>query len=399
MNSLTFTPDGFRDIYSSECNIRDFCLFNITNKLSKFGYLTIDTPVLEYEDLFREAGTVKSEKLFRFFDKDGKVLSLRPDFTPSIARAASLLLNDDPAPLRIKYFGKVFRNDSMLKGYLREYVQMGAECIGDNSIYYDAEIINIVYECFLAVGINDFNICISSSKLIDLILNISNLTESERKTAGELISNKNFFGLADLLKKSGVSSEVSSLFRILENDITDSSGLSDLFEKTSRWPEVQNEIRYLMDLYSIIVSFDIEDHISFDLSLDNYMDYYTGVIFSGYTYGTDSAVVKGGRYDNLLESFDSEKGAIGFAFSLDKLVQAISRQNIDIEVNYKMIYLLTDSKSMDKCIKKASELRSEDKETIVITIPENKDEAATLIKNISEKKYGSTYMIFREGES
>ncbi len=392
MNSLTFTPDGFRDIYSNESTIRDYCLDTINKKIASFGYETIDTPVLEYENLFQKAGTVKSEKLFRFFDKDGKILSLRPDFTPSIARASSLLLKNNTLPLRVKYFGKVFRNDSMLKGYLREYVQIGAECISSSDIYYDAELINIVCECFQAVNIDEFSICVSSSNLISQIINISNLSDEEAETAVEYISNKNFFGLMDFLEKNGINQEISELFSILENDITDEHGLIELFDKTSKWSKVQREIKYLIDLYDILKNFNVEKYISFDLSLCNYMNYYTGVIFSGYTYGSDSAVLRGGRYDNLLSSFDSEKGAIGFAFSLDKLVQAMSRQNIDFEKENRSIYLLTDIISRNKCIEEARQLRVEGKEAIVILIPDKKNELNELIKSLSGKKY----ILFKE---
>lgn len=387
MNSLTFTPDGFRDIYNNESTIRDYCLDTINKKLSSFGYETIDTPVLEYEDLFQKAGTVKSEKLFRFFDKDGKILSLRPDFTPSIARAGSLLLKNNLLPLRVKYFGKVFRNDSMLKGYLREYVQIGAECISNTDIYYDAEVINIVCECFQAVNIDEFSICVSSSNLISQIINISDLSEENSKTAIEFISNKNFFGLMDFLEKSGINSDTSELFSILENDITDESELEEVYSKTSKWPKVQGEIKYLIKLYGILKNFNVEKYISFDLSLCNYMNYYTGVIFSGYTYGSDSAVLRGGRYDNLLSSFDSDKGAIGFAFSLDKLVQAISRQNIDFDNKNNSVYLLTDIYSRAKCINEARQLRDDGKEAIVVLIPNDKKDFDELINSLSGKKY------------
>ncbi|MBP7058842.1 MAG: ATP phosphoribosyltransferase regulatory subunit [Lachnospiraceae bacterium] len=392
MNSLTFTPDGFRDIYSNESTIRDYCLDTINKKIASFGYETIDTPVLEYEDLFQKAGTVKSEKLFRFFDKDGKILSLRPDFTPSIARAGSLLLKNNTLPLRVKYFGKVFRNDSMLKGYLREYVQIGAECISSSDIYYDAEVINIVCECFQAINIDDFSICVSSSNLISQIINISNLSDEDAETAVEYISNKNFFGLMDFLEKNGINQEISELFAILENDITDEQGLIELYDKTSKWSKVQREIQYLIELYDILKNFNVEKHISFDLSLCNYMNYYTGVIFSGYTYGSDSAVLRGGRYDNLLFSFDSDKGAIGFAFSLDKLVQAMSRQNIDFENKKNSIYLLTDINSRNKCIDVARQLRAEGKQAIIILIPDEKNELDEIIKSLSGKKY----ILFKE---
>ena len=93
-------------------------------------------------------------------------------------------------------------------------------------------------------------------------------------------------------------------------------------------------IERLEKLYTILEEYGYSNYISFDLGMIGQYDYYTGIIFKGYTYGTGDAIVTGGRYDNLLKQFGKNAPAIGFAIDVDRLMSALSRQKIDVAVNY-----------------------------------------------------------------
>lgn len=126
-----------------------------------FGYQDIETPTFEFFDVFgREVGTTPSRELYKFFDRDGNTLVLRPDFTPSIARAASMYFMEETMPIRLCYRGSSFVNSSSYQGRLKESTQMGVELLNDDSAMADAEIIAMTVKVMLDAGLTDFQISI-----------------------------------------------------------------------------------------------------------------------------------------------------------------------------------------------------------------------------------------------
>ena len=150
---LLHTPEGVRDIYGEEYEKKLQVQSLLHQKISSYGYRDIQTPTFEFFDVFsKEIGTTPSRELYKFFDKEGNTLVLRPDFTPSIARCAAKYFMDEDMPIRFSYLGNAFTNLSDLQGKLKESTQMGVELIGDESIYADAEIISMVIESLLNAG-------------------------------------------------------------------------------------------------------------------------------------------------------------------------------------------------------------------------------------------------------
>ena len=150
---LVHTPEGVRDIYGDEY-ARKLQLENfIMGKVRSFGYEDIQTPTFEFFDVFsKEVGTTPSRELYKFFDKDGNTLVLRPDFTPSMARCAAKYFMDEDVPIRFCYSGNTFANNSNLQGRLKEATQMGAELIGEGFVEADGEMpLWSLRLCFLRV--------------------------------------------------------------------------------------------------------------------------------------------------------------------------------------------------------------------------------------------------------
>lgn len=142
---LVHTPEGVRDIYGAEYASKLYIQDLFHQELRSFGYQDIQTPTFEFFDVFgREIGTTPSKELYKFFDKEGNTLVLRPDFTPSIARSAAKYFMDETIPLRFCYSGNNYINTSNLQGKLKETTQMGAELIGDASAEADAEMIALL---------------------------------------------------------------------------------------------------------------------------------------------------------------------------------------------------------------------------------------------------------------
>ena len=128
---LVHTPEGVRDIYGEEYAKKLRIESLIMENIRSYGYEDIQTPTFEFFDVFsKEVGTTPSRELYKFFDKEGNTLVLRPDFTPSIARCAAKYFPETDVPVRFCYMGNIFTNNSNLQGKLKEATQMGAELIG-----------------------------------------------------------------------------------------------------------------------------------------------------------------------------------------------------------------------------------------------------------------------------
>ena len=145
---LLHTPEGVRDIYNDECEKKMLLQDQLYPILRLHGYHPIQTPTFEFFDIFgREIGTTPSKDLYKFFDREGNTLVLRPDITPSIARCAAKYFGEEELPIRLCYMGNTFINNSSYQGRLKECTQLGAELLGDPSVDADAEMISMVISC------------------------------------------------------------------------------------------------------------------------------------------------------------------------------------------------------------------------------------------------------------
>lgn len=327
---LLHTPEGVRDIYGREYARKLQVEGKLRESIRLYGYDDIQTPTFEFFDVFsKEIGTTPSKELYKFFDKEGNTLVLRPDFTPSIARCAAKYFGEDLKPLRFCYVGNTFTNTSNLQGKLKEVTQMGAELVGDSSVEADAEMISLVVNSLLNTGLQRFQVSIGQVEYFKGLCEEAGLDEETELDLRACISGKNYFAAQELLLERGVKEPYQS--RLLK--VADMFG--DMFSLEEAKETVQNErslgaIRRLEKLYEVLKLYGVEEYVAFDLGMLSKYNYYTGVIFRAYTYGVGEAIVKGGRYDNLLQQFGKNAPAVGFAVVVDSILDALSHQRVEV---------------------------------------------------------------------
>lgn len=355
---LVHTPEGVRDIYGKEYAVKQNIQRLFGDKLHSYGYQDIQTPTFEFFDVFsREIGTTPSKELYKFFDKEGNTLVLRPDFTPSIARCAAKYFMDETIPLRFCYSGNNFINTNNLQGKLKETTQMGAELIGDGSPEADAEMIAMLVEALLNSGLQDFQVSVGQIDYFKGLCANASLDEETELALREFISNRNEFGAHELLAGKNIPEKsikallgVNSLF-----------GSYDILDKALEYadnPRSQKAIERLKQVYELLKVYGVEKYISFDLAMVSKYNYYTGVIFSAYTYQAGSAIAKGGRYDSLLKQFGKSAPATGFVVIIDDLVSALTRQKLCPELENKNL-LLVYSADFGEAVAKARKYREQ----------------------------------------
>ena len=366
MKKLLHTPEGVRDIYNVECGKKLALEGRIKKVFHLYGYHDIQTPTFEYFDVFRkEIGTVPSNELYKFFDKDGNTLALRPDITPSIARAAATLFQDEELPIRLCYTGSTFVNHSNFQGRLRETTQMGAELMGDDSVEADAEMLALVIESMLTIGLKEFQLSVGNVDFFQSLIEDACLDEEAELRVRELINNRNYFGVEEFLDSIQVKRSSKEAFSAL-NELV--GGIDILAQAKNIAPNSKGvmAVKRLEKIYDTLKLYGVEKFVTFDLSMSGTYGYYTGIIFRGYTFGTGDAIVKGGRYDHLLEKFGKESASIGFVIVIDELMNALIRQKVRIVYTRKNTLILYDEGKQREAIALAKDFRRKAKNTELI---------------------------------
>lgn len=372
---LLHTPEGVRDIYNDECAKKLILQDNLYQMLRNYGYHPIETPTFEFFDIFgREIGTTPSRDLYKFFDREGNTLVLRPDITPSIARCAAKYFGEEDMPIRLCYMGNTFINNSSYQGRLKESTQLGAELLGDSSVDADAEMLSMAVSCLKAADLKEFQISVGHADFFRGLLDAAGLRDEQEDEVRNLISNKNFFGLEELIETMNLDSNLKNLFAMLGNLYIETDDFQIAKQYAKEYPRILKAITELEELHQLLDAYEISRYISFELGIISSYQYYTGIIFAGYTFGSGEAIVKGGRYDKLLNFFGKDSASIGFAIVIDQLLSALSRQKIEIEVERDTLLIVYGSGERLEAIRCARELRAAGRSVELILRDVSKDE-------------------------
>ncbi|MCB5388673.1 ATP phosphoribosyltransferase regulatory subunit [Blautia glucerasea] len=361
MQRIFHTPEGVRDIYSQECSRKQKLQEKLHHVFHQYGFEDIETPTFEYFEVFsKEVGTIPSRELYKFFDREGNTLVLRPDFTPSVSRACATYFNPEKEVVSLCYTGNTFINNSSFRGRLKETTQMGVERMGDDSAEADAEILAMTVECLLAAGLTEFQVSVGQVDYYKAILAQTGMSQEEEEELRELISQKNYFGVEELVKSKHMD---KSLAKAL-SQLPQMFGSAEILEKAKVLtdnPQALKAVARLEEIYELLKVYGYEKYVTFDFAMLSKYHYYTGIIFQAYTYGTGEALIKGGRYNQLMKHFGKPAASIGFAIVVDNLLMALSRQKIEMEEEEGVTVITYRKKNRIQAIQKAKELRAQGK--------------------------------------
>ncbi|MGN0468970.1 MAG: ATP phosphoribosyltransferase regulatory subunit, partial [Acutalibacteraceae bacterium] len=311
------------DNFSSLLKNEERAVFSLRSLYSKHGYLPYKMSKFEEYDLYvRNKDFLVSDSIITFNDKDGKLLALKPDVTLSIVK------NTDDDPLckqKLFYNENVYRVSGSTHSY-KEIMQTGLECIGDIDLYDMTEVLLLALESLKEIG-GRFVLDVSHMGIVTALVDAISDDEGFKKEVMRCLSEKNRHEISDICKKYSVSEEN-------EKQICDFIGLYGKPEqvlsklKESFYNEkTKAAIDELCSLWEIISKTEFKDTVNFDFSIINDMNYYNGIVFTGFIEGVPESVLSGGRYDKLMRKMGKKSGAIGFAVYLDLLNQLQKNKN------------------------------------------------------------------------
>ncbi len=317
------TPTGVCDILPDECAAKKEIESTIWTVLASMGYREVELPTFEYYDVFAESGgQISQENMFKFFDEKGRILTLRPDITTSIARMAATKEDLSVLPKRYCYTGNVFRAEETQGARQREFTQAGIELIGSYTPEADAEVISAAIESVLAIGIDEFSMEIGQVAFFNGLVEQAGLSADATERLRERIDSKDSLGIRELVSELDIGDDIKKLLSELPSlfggsEVLDRADVEGL-NATSK--AALDNIRRIFNLLTL---YGFEKYISIDLGMLQSIDYYTGTIFKCYTHGVGFPICAGGRYDNLLGHFGVKAGAVGAAFGINRIMAAL----------------------------------------------------------------------------
>lgn len=381
MNSIMLhTPEGVRDITPDEYKDKLDTQQLLLNSIVSDGFKLIETPSFEYFDVFaNNMGITPSKELYKFYDKEGNTLVLRPDYTPSIARAYSKLYYNETSSVKLCYSGNTFVNAADLNGRLKESTQIGAELYNDASIDADAGVISLMIKCMISAGFDSFVISVGNVEFFKGLCEEFGISEADEMSLRKLISVKNYFAAEQFLKDLSIDNDIKELIVHISEMYSEPESLKTLLNKVKN-TRSNEAVKRLLGIYEILDKASLSEYISFDLGLLNQYNYYTGVCFRAYTFGFGDAIMKGGRYDRLVKEYGKDTPAIGFGISLDELMIA-KRNNHSTEKNSPEERYITFALTKGRLANKTLELL----ENIGITCEEMKDKETRKLIFVNEE--------------
>ena len=315
------TPEGTKDLLFEECIARRSVEQKLAQVFTAHSYHEVVTPGLEFFDVFHfDASEIGQELMYKMTDKRGRLVVMRPDSTVPIARMTATRLQNQPKPIRLYYTQQVYRNTPGLGGKSDEEMQSGIELIGAKGLRADLEVIVTAIEA-LSKCVSDFRIELGHAGFFKAIAAQLPVEEDVIEDIRLSIEAKNYPLLDTILDKLEPSKAVDAM-----RNLPRLFGGQEIFAEAEAYcmdEQSAATLSYLKALFDDLCELNLGDKVMVDLGLVQRNDYYTDIVFSAYVEDCGDAVLSGGRYDNLLASFDAPMPAIGFAINVDALTQVL----------------------------------------------------------------------------
>jgi ATP phosphoribosyltransferase regulatory subunit len=358
MKAYTQIPPGTQILIGRAARRRRVLERAICSVFEGWSYEEIIPPIFDYYDVFAKGmGVGQEEQIYRFIDREGNILALRPEFTSLIAKNVATRLASSQKPIRLFYSGEVLRFEKPKGGRQREFAQTGIEHYGSTGKTADIEILLIAVETFQRLGIQGFQINLGSVDFFGGIVDRMELPPEQIGALKEILNIKDQPGLEALLLTLPLDDRRKKILRAVPHLTGGKPVIAEARNLVKNTRSVE-ALDHLEEIYSIFEKLDLAHHLTIDLGEIRGFDYYTGILFRAYVRDLGFEVAGGGRYDGLSAAFGEDVPAVGFTFILDRLEQIATPTLDPADAEPTAI---TMDQSLEKGFAKAAQLRQSGK--------------------------------------
>lgn len=320
---------GFRDFLPEAEITRSDLIEKLTAAFRLFGYVPIDTPVLEYSEILLRKSNGETEKqVFRFEDNGGRDVALRFDLTVPFARFTAEHKDELYFPFKRYHIAKVWRGEKPQAGRYREFVQCDFDCVGSDSAAADFEILSLMKYALSAIGVDDITIRMSHRGVFNRFLEQQGLTDKSEdvlRTVDKLTKIGRDEVKQQLLDLTGSGQAAEDILCY----ISGGSSFADTLARMEKMSGGESDgTRRLKEIQEMMEAAGIADSFVLDPSITRGLDYYTGVVYETFLNRLPGigSVCSGGRYDNLAGLYMKDKvPGVGSSIGLDRLIAGLEQ--------------------------------------------------------------------------
>ena len=322
------TLPGFMELLPNEQILFEQMKQKIEKTYQKFGFLPLDTPILELSEILLAKAGGETEKQIYSFKKGDTDIAMRFDLTVPLAKYVAKNYGNLSFPFRRYQIGKVYRGEKAQKGRFREFYQCDIDIIGDGelSTINDAEIPSVIYNLIKELGFDDFTIRINNRKILNGLFEYINQKDNSVEIL-RIIDKIEKIGkdaVIEELEKIGVSKEATEkIISFIEIEGTTDEKLQKLQDLNIKNETFETGLKELTEVVHYIRMFGVPDtNFKVDLTIARGLDYYTGTVYETFlnNYRELGSICSGGRYENLAEYYTDKKlPGVGISIGLTRL--------------------------------------------------------------------------------
>jgi ATP phosphoribosyltransferase regulatory subunit len=351
-------PKGARIYLPDEAARKRYVETRLFDVFRRWGYREVVTPTFEFSDVLSVGTDVGvQESMFKFVDREtGRMLALRADITPQIARVVATRLRDEPKPVRLAYVTNVFRYDEPRVSHYREFYQAGVELIGLEKPEAEVEIIAMAIEGLRALGLDRFQIDLGHPDFFRGLLEEVTDDAAKRREIREALGRKDASTLARLVQELAPPAPVAEALLALPTFF----GRETVLERAAayaRTDRARRAVANLAEVYRLLKIYGLADSVLLDLGEVRGFDYYSGLYFEAYIAGFGASIAGGGRYDDMLGRFGYDCPAVGFAFDVARALAIMEAQHVTVELPGPDFFIIDFTREKTAALSLARRLR------------------------------------------
>jgi ATP phosphoribosyltransferase regulatory subunit len=324
----------------------------------RWGYREIVTPTFEYADVLARGTDVGvQENMFKLVDREtGRMLALRADITPQIARIVATRLRDEPKPLRLGYVTSIFRYDEPQVSHYREFYQAGVELIGLEKPEAEAEVIAMAVEGLRALGLDRFQLDLGHPDFFRGLLEEIKADAARQGELKDALARKDVSTLERVVGEIAPPAHVGDALCALPT-LFGHAGVLDRAAGHARNERSARALANLTEVYRLLTIYGLADDVLLDLGEVRGFDYYSGTYFEAYVSGFGASVAGGGRYDHMLGRFGYECAAVGFAFDVARVLAVMEAQGVAVALPGPDFFIIDFTREKTAALSLARRLR------------------------------------------
>ena len=351
-------PKGARIYLPDEAARKRYVETRLFEVFRRWGYREVVTPTFEFSEVLSVGTDVGvQESMFKFVDREtGRMLALRADITPQIARVVATRLRDEPKPVRLAYITNVFRYDEPRVSHYREFYQAGVELIGLEKPEAEVEIIAMAIEGLRALGLDRFQIDLGHPDFFRGLLEEVTSDIGTRREIREALARKDSSTLARLVAEAAPPPDVAEALLALPTLF----GREIVLERAAKYARTDRArcaLANLTEVYRLLKIYGLADSVLLDLGEVRGFDYYSGLYFEAYIAGFGASIAGGGRYDDMLARFGYDCPAVGFAFDVARALAIMETQRVTVELPGPDFFIIDFTREKTAALSLARRLR------------------------------------------